>query len=281
MKRASLRTKTIIKLFGLAFAVLCFCAGGNPSGFSLDLNTAMAREEFKATPFQKAIIKTLVYEDKERLNTAFDLEGTQLGARLAEIYKDIIPIRVGDLASEYKENELQADTRYKDKWLLVTGKVSTLDKRSRPPILEIKGAVEPAIEVLVFFKAQKIADPLFDALQIGQPVTLVCHGVARTPSPTLQKCEFLDVAVEPLQKKFEEHLIDAVEGRGNLQENAIWAFTILRIEELLGKSKAQICEKGPQECQDAIDRIANQKMDNKIPQRFFELGYTVKMLNPS
>ena len=91
------------------------------------------------------------------------------------------------LWQDYEDNEVSADIRYKDKWLLVSGEIDSINKDfSGKPYLYLKS---PSLIMRVPIRFQADESKLISTLQKGQAVAALCkcHG-RKIGSPDLTDC---------------------------------------------------------------------------------------------
>lgn len=91
------------------------------------------------------------------------------------------------LWQDYEANEVSADMRYKNKWLLVSGEIDAIDKDfSGKPYLYLKS---PSLIMRVPIRFQADENTLISTLQKGQSFTALCKCQGRKiGSPDLTDC---------------------------------------------------------------------------------------------
>jgi len=91
------------------------------------------------------------------------------------------------LWQDYEDNEVAADMRYKDRWLLVSGEIDAIDKDfSGKPYLYLKS---PSLIMRVPIRFQADESALISTLKKGQPIAALCKCQGRKiGSPDLTNC---------------------------------------------------------------------------------------------
>ncbi|WKZ83960.1 OB-fold putative lipoprotein [Ralstonia pickettii] len=98
-----------------------------------------------------------------------------------------LPVKAQELFGAYEDNEVAADQKYKDKSLLVTGTVQSIDKDFTDSIVVKLASGNPFMAVHAYLDDQHAA--MAASLKKGAKVALVCVGDGRiVGSPMLKGC---------------------------------------------------------------------------------------------
>ncbi len=223
-------------LITIVLAAFCLILNFAPFSQSFGISAAIAKETPKITNLQQAIINALVLDDYEILTTNSNLEGTKLGELLAQEYKGLQAISARDLCQQYYSNEQEANNKYLGKWLLVYGTFNSIENTSDNYSLNIKGSDRAGYSVNALIKKTLKRQAYPSGLKSGSPIQVICLGGLKGRIPTLHSCEILTEVIAPYQKSYKQLLENAMLVKGNKEVNAMWAFSILKIEQLLMKA---------------------------------------------
>lgn len=104
------------------------------------------------------------------------------------------PITAEQLFADYHANEVAADVEHKDKWLEVTGRVTSINKDFMDATyLVLESGQNQFMGVHADFGRNPPQQDRLSALRTGQFVTIRCQGGGMVVgSPTLRRCAFGD-----------------------------------------------------------------------------------------
>ncbi|AOM42702.1 OB-fold protein [Xenorhabdus hominickii] len=235
--------KKVLKWIGIVFVVLIvigFIAGKGEDKSSGDVsvssNSSSGKKSISLTEKEAEFINSLIENDA---NTAFS-GGNSM------IKPDVIFVTAKELQQNYAENEARGDRTYKDKDLVITGIVSSIDSSLGDiPVVTLK-TNDLFNSVHIRFKKQ-YRDTAID-LNKNQKVTFFCQGNGvMLGSPTVSNCSPVDVAKNDFINKQKQYVNKAINGDKNTSEGII---SIIALAKVVGEQSNDFssCEKIDKKC---------------------------------
>ena len=206
----SCRLRNLAQCIGV---LACFVAGPR---------AVAAAPGYQLTVQEEAVVSVFAADE---VRAWAEGEDTILGANFKRV-------TASTLSKDYDDNEVSADTAYKEQRLLVVGTVAAITKDAfGNPFVALKGHA-PMMDVQAKFSKDSVG--LLAPLKKGQDVKLWCDGAGRILTfETLTTCAVLnDRARAVIAEALVEHVKGALRNGPATsvdQELAIWAMTTSRL----------------------------------------------------
>ncbi len=234
--------KNVLKWIGIIVVVLFvigFVVGKDENKSSGDVavsGSSTSKNKISLTAKEAEFINLLI---EDEVNTAF--KGGD-----AMIKPDMIFVTAKELQRNYAANEARGDKTYKDKDIVITGVVSSIDSSFGDiPIVTLK-TNEMFNSVHVRFKSQ-YRDVAID-LNKNEKVTFLCKGDGVIiGSPTVSSCTPIDVAKNDFINKQKQYVNKALNDDKKASNDIK---SIIELTKVIGKQSNDFssCEKIDRKC---------------------------------